>query len=45
MLDFGWAELFLVIAVAVIVVGPNEIPVLMVAFGIPQTHSIGYGWI
>ncbi len=33
MLDFGWTELFLIIAVAVIVVGPKEIPVLMVALG------------
>ncbi len=33
MLDFGWLELFLIIAVAVIVIGPNEIPVLMVALG------------
>ncbi len=29
MLDFGWAELFLIMAVAVFVIGPNEIPVLM----------------
>ena len=33
MLDFGWTELFLIIAVAVIVIGPKEIPVLMVALG------------
>ncbi|PCJ02644.1 MAG: hypothetical protein COB14_01410 [Alphaproteobacteria bacterium] len=33
MLDFGWAELLVVIALLVIVVGPNEIPVLMVALG------------
>ena len=33
MLDFGWAELLLVISLLVIVVGPNEIPVLMVALG------------
>ena len=33
MLDFGWPELFLIVAVAVIVIGPNEIPVLMVALG------------
>lgn len=33
MLDFGWPELFLIIAVAVIVIGPDEIPVLMVALG------------
>ena len=33
MLDFGWPELFLIIAIAVIVIGPDEIPVLMVALG------------
>ena len=33
MLDFGWTELFLIIALAVIVIGPKEIPVLMVALG------------
>lgn len=33
MLDFGWPELFLIIAVAVIVIGPNEIPALMVGLG------------
>ncbi len=33
MLDFGWAELLLVIALLVIVVGPEEIPSLMVYFG------------
>lgn len=33
MLDFGWPELFLIVAVAVIVIGPSEIPVLMVALG------------
>lgn len=29
MLDFGWAELFLVLAVAVFAIGPAEIPSLM----------------
>ncbi|MCB9983457.1 MAG: twin-arginine translocase TatA/TatE family subunit [Rhodospirillales bacterium] len=29
MLDFGWAELFLVMAVAVFAIGPKEIPGLM----------------
>ena len=29
MLDFGWAELFLVMAVGVLVIGPKEIPGLM----------------
>lgn len=33
MLDFGWPELFLIIAVMVIVIGPDEIPAIMVAFG------------
>lgn len=33
MLDFGFAELLIIIAVAVLVVGPNEIPVLMRALG------------
>ncbi len=33
MLDFGWAELFLVMAVAVLVIGPNEIPGLMRGLG------------
>lgn len=33
MLDFGWAELFLVMAVAVFVIGPNEIPGLMRGVG------------
>ncbi len=33
MLDFGWPELFLIIAVAVVVIGPDEIPAIMVALG------------
>ncbi|MGH1376273.1 MAG: Sec-independent protein translocase subunit TatA/TatB [Alphaproteobacteria bacterium] len=33
MLDFGWPELFLIMAIAVLVIGPNEIPVIMVALG------------
>ncbi len=33
MLDFGWVELFLIVAVAVIVIGPDEIPAVMVALG------------
>jgi len=33
MLDFGWPELLLVMAVAVLVIGPNEIPALMVGLG------------
>ena len=33
MLDFGWAELFLIMAVAVLVIGPKEIPGLMRGVG------------
>lgn len=33
MLDFGWLELILIIAVAVIVIGPSEIPAVMVGIG------------
>ncbi len=33
MLDFGWPELFLIIAVMVVVIGPDEIPAIMVTFG------------
>ena len=33
MLDFGWAELFVVMAVAVLVIGPNEIPGVMRGLG------------
>lgn len=33
MLDFGWPELLLIMAVAVLVIGPDEIPVLMVGLG------------
>ena len=33
MLDFGWLELFLIVAVAVVVIGPDEIPVIMVTIG------------
>jgi len=33
MLDFGWAELFLVMAVAVFAIGPKEIPGLMRGMG------------
>jgi len=33
MLDFGWAELFVVMAVAVFAIGPKEIPALMRGFG------------
>ncbi len=33
MLDFGWPEMFLIMAVAVIVIGPSEIPALMVGLG------------
>ncbi len=33
MLDVGWPELFMIIAVAIIVIGPDEIPALMVGLG------------
>lgn len=33
MLDFGFPELLVIIALAVVVVGPNEIPKLMVGLG------------
>ena len=44
MLDFGWPELFLIIAVAIIVIGPEEIPVVMVALGriMRRLHYIKY---
>lgn len=33
MLDFGWPELFLIMVVAVLVIGPNELPVIMRGIG------------
>lgn len=33
MLDFGFAELLMIMVVAVLVIGPSEIPKLMVALG------------
>ncbi len=33
MLDFGFPELLLIMAVAVLVIGPNEIPAVMRALG------------
>lgn len=33
MLDFGWAELFIIIALAVIVIGPKDIQPIMVGLG------------
>ncbi|MDB2683233.1 twin-arginine translocase TatA/TatE family subunit, partial [Alphaproteobacteria bacterium] len=33
MLDFGWAELLVIMAVAVLVIGPKELPVVMRGFG------------
>jgi len=32
-LDFGWAELLLIMAVAVLVIGPQEIPDMMRVLG------------
>ncbi|MCB1650538.1 MAG: twin-arginine translocase TatA/TatE family subunit [Alphaproteobacteria bacterium] len=33
MLDFGWAELLMIMAVAVLVIGPQEIPTVMRSLG------------
>ncbi len=33
MLDFGWAELFLIMAIGILVIGPKEIPALMRGLG------------
>lgn len=33
MLDFGWAELLVIIAVAVFVIGPQDIPKVMYGLG------------
>ncbi len=33
MFDFGWAELLVVIAVAVLVIGPQDIPKIMYTIG------------
>ena len=33
MLDFGWPELVVIIAVAILVIGPKEIPQLMYGLG------------
>ena len=33
MFDFGWSELLLVVAVAVLVIGPDEIPGIMRTLG------------
>lgn len=33
MLDFSWAELLLVVAVAVLVIGPDEIPEILRSLG------------
>lgn len=33
MLDFGWIELLVIMGLAVLVIGPNEIPVLMRGLG------------
>ncbi|MBI1301729.1 MAG: hypothetical protein GC137_08750 [Alphaproteobacteria bacterium] len=33
MLDFGWAELFVIIALAIIVIGPKDIQPIMVGLG------------
>ncbi|MCC6597749.1 MAG: twin-arginine translocase TatA/TatE family subunit [Alphaproteobacteria bacterium] len=33
MFDFGWSELLLIMAAAVLVIGPKELPVMMRALG------------
>jgi sec-independent protein translocase protein TatB len=33
MLDFGWSELLLIMALAVLVIGPDEIPKIMMTLG------------
>lgn len=33
MLDFGWSELLVVIVVAILVIGPNDIPKVMMTLG------------
>lgn len=33
MLDFGWPELFVIVALTVLLVGPEELPRVMVALG------------
>jgi sec-independent protein translocase protein TatB len=33
MLDFGWSELILIMALAVLVIGPKELPVMMRGLG------------
>lgn len=33
MLDFGWAELLIIVAVAVFVIGPQDIPKIMYGLG------------
>lgn len=33
MLDFGWAELLIIVAVAVFVIGPKDIPKIMYGLG------------
>jgi len=33
MLDFGWPELFVIVALSVLFVGPEELPRVMVALG------------
>ena len=56
MLDFGWPELFVIIVLVVLFVGPEELPRVMVALGrvarrlqyirytISQSHSRRTGY-
>ncbi len=44
MLDFGWSELILIIALAVVVIGPKELPNLMYGLGrvVRRLHYIKF---
>lgn len=44
MLDFGWLEFLIIMAVAVLVIGPNEIPQLMYSLGkvMRRLHYLRY---
>lgn len=46
MLDFGWAELMLIMALAVIVIGPKELPGIMRLLGqfMRRLHYIKYAF-
>lgn len=46
MFDIGWAELLIIGAVAVLVIGPNELPAVMRMFGraMRRLHYIRYAF-